>query len=236
MAFGAALSQAWSAGIEQLLPARCGVCDAFGSLLCIRCRGALPAVSEPRCPRCWQVNAGGECPRCAAYGAACTAVRAPFAYELGARRLISAVKYGGRHALASPMAELLTAAWRGWGLAAEIVVPVPLHPRRKRGRGFNQAEKLARPFATALALTYAPELLRRVRATPPQVRTASEAERRANVYGAFACGGDALQLRGARVVLVDDVTTTGATFGACADALFQAGAEAVYGLAFAIAG
>lgn len=231
-----ALSRVWSAGIEQLLPARCGVCGAFGSLLCSRCLGALPVAGRPRCSRCWQPAAQGECPRCAAYGCQCTAIRAPFAYRDGARRLIGAVKYGGQFALAAPMATLLTDAWRRFALSATVVVPVPLHPRRKRGRGFNQAEQLARPLATALALDYAPELLRRERATPPQVRTVSEAERRANVYGAFGCGGEPLRLRGARVLLVDDVTTTGATFGACADALFQAGAEAVYGLAFAIAG
>ncbi|HZQ35627.1 MAG TPA: ComF family protein, partial [Dehalococcoidia bacterium] len=223
MAFAGALTRAWPAGLEQLLPARCGICGAFGSLLCTRCQHALPAASQPRCSRCWQAAGGGQCSQCAGYGCQCTAIRAPYAYREGARRLIGAVKFGGQYALAAPMAELLTAAWRDWGLAASVVVPVPLHPRRKRTRGFNQAEKLARPFASALALDYAPELLRRERATPPQVRTASEAERRANVHGAFGCGGEALRLRGARVLLVDDVTTTGATFGACADALFQAG-------------
>ncbi len=236
MALAAALARVWSAGLEQLLPARCGVCGAFGSLLCVRCVGALPAAAPPRCSRCWQTAAGGECSRCAAFGCQCTAIRAPFAYRDGARRLIRAVKYGGQHALGAPMAGLLAEAWRDWGLGAGVVVPVPLHPRRKRSRGFNQAEQLARPLAEALALDYAPELLRRRRATPPQVRTAGEAERRANVHGAFVCEGEALRLRGARVLLVDDVTTTGATFGACADTLFQAGAEAVYGLAFAIAG
>jgi ComF family protein len=236
MALTAALARVWSAGIEQLLPARCGICGAFGSLLCTRCLGVLPAASQPRCGRCWQAAAGGECSRCAAYGCPCTAIRAPFAYRDGARRLIGAVKYGGQYTLAVPMAGLLVEAWRGWGFSAGIVVPVPLHPRRRRQRGFNQAEQLARPLAAALALEYAPELLCRRRATPPQVRTAGEAERRANVHGAFACEGEALRVRGARVLLVDDVTTTGATFGACADALFQAGAEAVYGLAFAIAG
>ncbi|HLZ70618.1 MAG TPA: ComF family protein [Dehalococcoidia bacterium] len=235
MTLATAVSRVWAAGLEQLLPARCGVCGAFGSLLCGRCRGALPAAAEKRCTRCWQAYAAGECPRCSAYGCECTAIRAPFVYRGGARRLVTAVKYGGQYALAAPMAALLAAAWPGWRLAADLVVPVPLHSWRRRSRGFNQAEKLARPMAQALGLTCAPELLLRTRATSPQARTISEAERRANIYGAFACA-DETRIKGRRLLLVDDVTTTGATLGACADVLFQAGAEAVYGLAFAIAG
>src|SRR5579885_1404241 len=140
------LSQVWSAGLDQLLPPRCGVCGAFGSLLCARCLEALPAAPAPRCGRCWGASAGGACPRCDANGCECTAIRAPLLYREGARALVRALKYGGQHALAAPMATLLTESWRGWGLSAEMVVPVPLHPRRQRVRGFNQSARLARPL------------------------------------------------------------------------------------------
>ncbi len=235
MTLAAAVARVWSTGLDQLLPPRCGVCGGFGSLLCGRCIAALPAAAEKRCARCWQAYASGECPRCAEYGCECTAIRAPFVYRDGARKLVTAVKYGGQYALAAPMAELLAAAWREWHLAAQIVVPVPLHPRRQRTRGFNQAEKLATGLARAVNLARAPELLLRQRATAAQAGMISAGERRANIYGAFACT-DEERVKGARILLVDDVTTTGATLGACADVLFQAGAEAVYGLAFAVAG
>lgn len=227
------LARAWSAGVEQALPARCGVCGGVGALLCVRCARALPTAGSQRCRRCWATCLVGECPRCAEYGCECTAVRAGFSYAAGAKQLVSAVKYGGRFALAGPMSALMARSWTAYGLSIEAVAAVPLHPRRERERGFNQAEILAGGVATALGLPHLRGLATRPRATRPQARLSGEADRRANVYDAFDCRSAAAA--GTRLLLIDDVTTTGATLGACASALFAAGAEAVYGFAFAIA-
>lgn len=220
--------------IEELLPARCGACGRFGAFLCDGCRSDLVPAVAPRCDGCWQRIAGRTCPRCAAAGGGCTAIRACFVYDGAAKRLVASLKYAGHHALAAAMAGEMVARWRNFGLQADAVVPVPLHPRRQRQRGFNQAALLAATFGRSLAVEVIDGPLVRRRPTPPQARTGSAEERRANVYGAFACV-DAT-LAGRRVLLVDDVTTTGATFGACAAALVEAGAEAVYGCAFAVAG
>lgn len=225
-----ALSQARSLVLGQLLPERCGVCASYGSLLCQDCMEALPVAVGPRCERCWQPFSTGECLHCAAYGSECTLIRACFIYTGGARRLVAALKYTGTFALAAPVHTLMADYWRATGLQAGVVVPVPLHPRRERQRGFNQSALLARGLAASLGLPCNETVLKRRRATPPQARATVE-ERRSNLYGAFESADDVLE--GTRVLLVDDVTTTGATLGACASALFEGGAAAVYGFAFA---
>jgi len=227
------LAKSWSGVLGQVLPSRCGVCHRSGYFLCIDCQTALSPASGLRCGRCWQPYGGGICPRCEEYGAECTAIRACFRHQDGARQLVTAVKYRGQYALVEAMAALMAERWRAERLSADVVAAVPLHHRRERERGFNQSALLASGLAQRLSLPHNRSALRRIRSTAPQVRTRSERERRENVYHAFTCTDDSLQ--GSRVLLVDDVTTTGATLGACASALFEGGAAAVFGFAFAIA-
>jgi ComF family protein len=228
-----ALARARHLLLNELLPERCGICGRYGSFLCGDCVALLPLAAKPRCIRCWQ-PASGLCPRCDEYGSDCTAVRAPYRYDAGARRLVTEVKYGGMFSLARPMAVLLGSYWVSTGISADIVMSVPLHTRRERQRGFNQSALLAQPLAETLGLPYDGGTLKRCRSTPPQARLAHEDARRSNVRGAFVCKEDGVT--GVRVLLIDDVTTTGATLGACAVALFQQGAAAVFGLAFTVAG
>jgi ComF family protein len=159
-------------------------------------------------------------------------VRSRYRLEDGARRLVHAVKYDGLSTLAEPMGALLTPTLTHWGIAPDLIVPVPLHRSRERRRGFNQAALLARSLGERTSVPVADRLLRRTRATPPQVRTGGVEARRANVAGAFAVTEPA-RVSGRTVLLVDDVCTTGATLRACADALRAAGTRIVYGLAFA---
>lgn len=155
-------------------------------------------------------------------------IRAPYLMEGPVRQMVYDLKYRDIRAAAPALARLMAA-----GLAAgalDVVTPVPLHPRRQRERGYNQSELLARELGRATGLTVVPSALQRVRDTPPQVSLGSEAERRASMSQAFHSPGG---LEGARVLLVDDVVTTGATMSAAAVALKDAGARSVRALALA---
>ena len=145
--------------------------------------------------------------------------------------LVRALKYRGATALAEPMAKSLASTVGSYGIDADVIVPVPLSGMRRRTRGYNQAEELARALGRRLDMAVWPSALERRRDTPPQARSADAEERRRNVAGAFHANDP--DIAGRRVLLVDDVTTTGATLAACATALKTAGARSVRALTFA---
>jgi ComF family protein len=154
-------------------------------------------------------------------------------YEDPLRTAIHAFKYRGQRGLAQPLGKLLAAHASGLASRDAVIVPVPLHASRQRQRGYNQAALLAAVCASQLAIPVEMRGLRRTRATRPQVGLHAAA-RHENVAGAFtATPRGARALAGKRVLLMDDVTTSGATLEAAARALHQAGAASVWGLALA---
>lgn len=219
--------RAW---LDFLLPPRCAGCRRRGVWLCDACRAALEPPRPPLCPRCSAaVGAPGPCPTCRAHPPAFDAARAAYRYAGPLPPAIHRFKYGGERALGELLGELLAEAAAGLAPAVDLVVPVPLHPARRRERGYNQSELLARAVAARLARPLSLALARQ-RPTPPQVGRGA-AERRRNVAGAFAWQGE--PLTGRRVLLIDDVCTTGATFDACARALRPHGPAGVEALALA---
>jgi ComF family protein len=212
---------------EALLPQRCIVCGRFGAALHAECVPTLPRAELPRCLRCWAPGPS-VCGRCVAAPPAFAALRTPFRFEAAARRAVLESKFMGITTVVEPLARAAAeVAPTDW--AVDAVVPVPLHRRRERQRGYNQSALIAEVVARLLGVPLRGEWLRRVRATPAQAGLRAEA-RRQNLTRAFTAESSCAA---ARVLLVDDVTTTGATFEACARALLDAGAAVVFGLAIA---
>jgi ComF family protein len=150
-----------------------------------------------------------------------------FHFEDGLRDAIHRFKYDGLSVLAEPLGALMAAYWWTHPLAADVVVPVPLHRRRVRDRGYNQSALLAEVVSSAHDVPIDTDVLARHRATVPQVGLSVD-RRSQNVQGAFRCTDN--RLAGMDVLLVDDVCTTGATLEACADALLDSGARRVRAL------
>ncbi|MEK7873718.1 MAG: ComF family protein [Chloroflexota bacterium] len=220
-----------SAALDLLFPPRCVACGRGGSFLCAVCLTHATPVPEPRCSLCGQPIAGGPlCSRCAESPVAGSGLRSVFVYAGPVQAAVRALKYHNLRVVASPLGVEMARYLQAWGVGLDIVVPVPLHPRRLRERGYNQAELLARALGKETGLSVQPEALARVRDTPAQARAPSAAERRRNVTGAFSARE---VVRGRRALLVDDVCTTGATLSACAEALLAAGAAQVWGLTVA---
>ncbi|MBN1221024.1 MAG: ComF family protein [Anaerolineae bacterium] len=144
--------------------------------------------------------------------------------------MIHFLKYRNHRATASILGHILVDTYRAYGLEVDVIVPVPLHPSRFRERGYNQSELLARQMAIILDLPVDTKTLQRVRKTKSQMEL-GVSERRRNVLNAFV--GNSQQLAGQRVLLIDDVCTTGSTLDACAAALKDSGAISVWGLTLA---
>jgi len=201
--------------------------------VCRGCWAAILPITPPVCDACcdplpsWRTISleCSRCPRCRRRDLLVVRGRAIGPYDGSLRAIVHALKYDGRRTLAKPLAALLAHHGSSVLDGADVVVPVPLHRSRRRARGFNQAAEIARhlPLPTAHALT-------RVRATPSQTDLPA-AKRHANVRDAFALRRADVKTR--IVVLVDDVSTTGATLDACARVLIDAGAREVRALTVA---
>lgn len=211
--------------LRRLLPQACALCAAGSgdALVCAACLAALPRIAAP-CPSCGlPAPPGRRCSACRAHPPPFRATVAAWAYDFPVDRLVQALKYDGRLALAEPFAAAIVAAVARRGASLpDVVVALPLAPARQRTRGFNQAHEIARRVAGGIGRPLVAGLAR-TRDSPPQAALAWPARAR-NVRDAFAGNGS---LAGRRVAVVDDVMTTGATLAAAAAAARRAGAADV---------
>jgi len=208
---------------DLLFGGSCFLCRGKAdALLCAECDADLPRLGPERCPRCALASpAGALCGRCLAQAPAYDATRAALAYRFPADALVQALKFRGELALAPFLGELLARCVAA--MDVDYVVPVPLSGERLRSRGYNQALEIARRVARSAGVQLAPELCERTRDTPAQTDLPL-AQRSKNVRGAFRCPR---LLAGARIAVLDDVMTTGATLEEVAATLKRAGAARV---------
>ncbi|MFC2001640.1 ComF family protein [Chloroflexota bacterium] len=218
--------------LDFLFPRRCVGCGKEGDFICHSCRQSLSVIIPPICPRCGRPQSGGIlCPGCVSWQANIDGIRSPFRFEGVIRQAIHQLKYQNLRALAAPLARLLQDYLITSDIQTEIVVPVPLHQKRLRERGYNQSGLLARELGKLTSLPVVDDCLIRQLNTPPQARTLNVVERRSNIINAFTCCDHRLQNK--QVLLIDDVSTSGATLDACAVAVKAAGAVSVWGLVMA---
>jgi ComF family protein len=235
----AAAAQFFAAGgralVQAVLPPTCLVCSkpaGAGGGLCSKCWQGAGFIERPYCERLglpFSYDSGGPLISPAAFAdpPAFDRARAAMRFSDVARDLVHLLKYGDRLDLVKPFAVWMARTGDELLREADALIPVPLHWTRLFQRRFNQSAALALAISKRAKLAVIDDALARVRATPPQVGLARE-ERAKNVHGAFSVEkASRAKLKGKRIVLIDDVLTTGATANACARVLRRAGAARV---------
>ncbi|MEO1192712.1 MAG: ComF family protein [Pseudomonadota bacterium] len=225
-----ALARAGRFLLDTLLPPRCfscGVVVPSDAALCSSCWSALTFLGEPCCESCglpfpYDQGPGARCAACLADPPGYSRARAALLYDEASRRLILPFKHGDRLEAARPFALWMkTAGWRSLE-TADLLVPIPLHRWRLWRRRYNQAALLAQALSRETGVPVALSALHRVKATASQGRLSRSARKR-NLAGAFALApGAEAQLAGRRLLLIDDVMTSGATLDAAAAVLSRA--------------
>lgn len=219
--------------LDLIYPRRCPVCQDIvpeQKLICPECQKKLPYVRQPRCMKCgksvdtMEQEYCGDCQRIKKHYKRGYPV---FVYAAPVKQGVMAMKYQNRREYAGfysqEMLRLFGAEWRE--LRLDGIIPIPIHSHRLRRRGYNQAELLAKPVSCQLQVPLYNKLLVRSIDTLPQ-KELDDKERMKNLKKAFLFRENAVELK--KVLLVDDIYTTGSTIEACTEVLMQGGVEQVY--------
>jgi ComF family protein len=219
--------------MDWLFPTTCAGCEKPGQRWCADCHQSVNRIGQAACQRCGEPlynsqadQALNVCHHCQEKPPLYEALGSWAIYEGALHRL----KYNHDLGLGDVFADFLSSYVVEKRWPVDLVLPVPLGRKRLKERGYNQAGLLARPVAQAFGWRYEPDGLIKIKDTPSQVGL-NHNERKINVHGAFL--GDVEKIKGANVLLIDDVTTTGATLEACTAALLEAKANRVWGLTLA---
>jgi len=231
----------WRGLVQMLIPARCMACGEGiqdSAALCIGCWQKQKWLDEPVCdvmgtPFAYDQGEGALSPQAISHPPAWDKSRAALVFDENSKGFVHAFKYGDKGEAGLFMARLMGRAGRSLIAQADVIVPVPLHWTRLWKRRFNQAAYLAQKIAKTAGKPYDAHALKRVRATAQQVGLDAKA-RHKNMRKAFAVIDPLSKLAGKKILLVDDVRTTGATISACVEALKAAGVHQVFVLTFAL--
>lgn len=212
------------AAVDLLAPPLCAGCGRLGASWCRDCTAQTAVIGPDACLACGAPGGLAGCPSCAEAPAAFEQARAYARYKNPFKHAVVRLKHHRDHPLGDLLAQLVLESAQSFSIPFDALVVVPLSAQKLAARGYNQVDLFARPLAGRLGVPYLPRALERTRETRSQVGL-SGSERRQNLNRAFAA--DPAQVRGRRILLVDDVYTTGTTGNACARALRDAGAAAV---------
>lgn len=224
----------WRA-IDWVYPPRCAGCSTPGIRFCATCHDSVRVIDQGRvCPVCGTPqNSQSICPECTTLAPGFTALRSWGLYEGALRKAIHQLKYRSDLGISEELAKPISILLRDNNWQVDLITPVPLSRKRLRTRGYNQSAMVAHWVSLANCIPYEPKAMIRIKDTISQVGLSGD-ERRHNVLAAFQA--TQANVAGKTVLVIDDVTTTGATMHACASALLNAGADHVYGLTLARAG
>jgi competence protein ComFC len=214
--------------LDVFFPRYCLGCGREGAYLCQRCSLDLPFQQPPYCAACGKSL--DHHPDCDQLAPELLELRSVFRFEGVIKKAVHQLKYTNLRDIAPTLGAFMADFLKSNSLACDALVPVPLHKSRLRERGYNQSELLA---LTVHRLTRVPiflNALRKIKPTPPQADSVSIEERRLAVVGAFGCYNN---FKGRRVMLIDDVATSGSTLSACATVLAASGAAEVRALTLA---
>lgn len=222
--------------LDTLFPISCVSCNHDGVWLCENCFQKIQLLSFQLCPRCEKLitEDGQLCSFCKKLRPPLDALIVASRYKEGnISKLVHLFKYNFVEDLSAPLGKLMVQALLASGLhVPDFIVPVPLHKRRLRWRGFNQAELLANHVSRNLTPGYAipvfENVLKRIRYTPPQMKIKDYFQRRKNMRDVFSLTAGPLSIKNKNILLIDDIATTGATLFECARTLKQNGAKFVF--------
>ena len=221
----------WSA-LDWLYPPTCGGCNQLGVRWCSSCHERTILFNgHSGCPRCgYELLNNGICPSCVDNTPVCTAMRSWGVYGGPLREAVHRMKYNQDLGLTELFSSHLHILLVELNWNVNLITPVPLSRNRLKQRGYNQAALLGWPMAAAMNIPYTSKAIERTRDTTSQVNLSAK-ERLLNVVGAFQANPEVVKYK--NVLVVDDVITTGATIQSCAQAIFAAGANQVFGLSLA---
>ncbi len=219
--------------LDWIYPPACVNCGKPGSLICGECLGKLQPVGDHYCLKCGKpLKKGRSCRLCSTSDFRFQSSRSPYVYDGPAAAMIKSLKYNGMLDLAPILADHLAEFWKSAGTDVDMVIPVPLSEKRQAERGFNQSALIAKAFSKKTGIPFRSDVLKKTVHTPTQVGLNAD-QRRENLSGVFAA--EDMFVKGQRILLIDDVMTTGSTFAECSAVLLDAGAKTVNCLSAATA-